>query len=399
MVSALKVSQISSYIGNLIIRDSLLSDVAIQGEISNLSSSGGILYFNLKDEKASLSCIIFRSEAYKFADQLKDGKKIIAKGSISIYEKSSKYQLIVRDLEEIGLGKIYEDFIKLKNKLDSLGLFKKEHKKTISKYPSKIGLITSENGAALYDVLNVFNRRYPFMDIYFYPTTVQGIDAVNQIITALDLLDNMGLDLILITRGGGSFEDLFEFNNEKLAYKVYESQTPIVSAIGHEVDTTIVELVSDLRGATPTEAAEKITPNHIEMIEDLSNEKYKLDKLLFNTLNAFSVSLDYLYKELNYKKPINKIITEEKILENIRERLRQLIEIKFNNYESSLEIQKAKIDRHNSSKILSKGYALLKKDDSYVSNIDNIYKDDSLEIIMHDGQLEVDVIGKVKNGD
>lgn len=391
----LKVSQLSKYIENLVKRDSFLSNISIEGEVSNLSLLSNLIFFDLKDEFASLSCIVFSSNYFDIASKLKEGKKIIASGSISIYEKSSKYQLVVREVDDIGQGKIYEEYIKLKNKLDKEGLFNKEYKKPIPIYPNRMGLITSKKGAALHDVLNALERRYPYLHIYFYPVSVQGERAKEEISSALDCLEGIGLDLILITRGGGSFEDLHVFNDEELSRKVFNLKTPTVSAIGHEIDTSIIELVSDIRAATPTEAAEKISPNKMEMVENLINKKSSLDNKIFEKFNSHELELSYIKKELSYNNPCKKIDME---ISNLKSQYKLLV-YKFSNkfieYENKLKVLGANLDKHNSKRILEKGFSLVYQNNEIVSSVKKINENDQVKVVLKDGDIKAKLTGKV----
>lgn len=398
-MAGLKVSQVSRYIENLLKRDSFLTNLAVEGEVSNLSISAGLVFFKIKDENASLSCIIFRNRSEQLLVMLKDGTKIIARGSINIYEKTSSYQLIVRDIEQTGLGQIYEDFLKLRANLGKEGLFDPANKKSLKAIPSKIGLLTSEKGAALYDVINVISRRFPKLDIYFYPVNVQGMNACEDLIKGIETLDPMGLDLILITRGGGSFEDLFEFNNESLARKVFSATTPVVSAIGHEVDTTIIELVSDLRAATPTEAAEKITPNILDMHKDLEISINKLNEAKFKLLRSLEIELSYIYKDLKFLNPQLKFNLKMEDLDKLLTSLNYSIEKKILAYETKINVLESKLGKHDSNSMISKGYCFVKKDGLLISSIDKIRNNDSLTILIKDGFLNVKVIDKVKYED
>lgn len=392
----LKVSQISKYIENLLKRDSFLTNLSVEGEVSNLTFSAGLVFFKIKDEHATLSCIIFRNKSHDLIDKLKNGGKIIARGSINIYEKTSSYQLIVRDVDQIGHGEIYENFLKLRSNLKDEGLFDLGYKKKLKTVPSKIGLLTSENGAALYDVLNVIERRFPKLDIYFYPVNVQGINACEDLIKGIDILDLMDLDLILITRGGGSFEDLLEFNNEILARKVFSAKTPVVSAIGHEVDTTIIELVSDLRAATPTEAAEKISPNIVDMKKDLEININRIIDAKSRLVRSLEIELSYIYKNLTFLNPLINIDLKLDNLNKAFSRLDHIIDKQLLKKESELMLLDSKLEKYNLDNMINKGHCFIKKDGLLINSIDNIEPNDNLTLLMKDGLLKVKVKDKVK---
>lgn len=399
MAGIISVSQISNYINNVFRTDTYLHGVSIEGEVSNFTNSGGNMFFNLIENKDSLSCIVFRSNSHLFNEIIKDGKKIIAKGNITTYSCQSKYQLIIDQVEESGSGKKYEDYLKIINKLKEEGLFDSKYKRPLPKFPTRIGLITSREGAALEDVTKVFKRRYPYLDIYFYPVRVQGLEVVNSVSMALEVLDDMGLDLILITRGGGSFEDLFEFNSEVLARKVFSCKTPIVSAIGHEVDVSIIELVSDLRSSTPTSAAEDIIPNINAIKNELESCRDKLKSNINKIIDANIFLLDHLNKDLIYLSPERLINTEINELSLMKNKLDNSLKTIVKDNFSDLYILKERLEKYNVEGILSLGYAFVSKGERLVSNMEDIDINDMIKVRLKDGSFIAEVRGKETNGD
>lgn len=313
-----------------------LSSVAVTGEISNLAkAASGHYYFTLKDIKAQIKCAFFANiHRQRLQHELKNGQEVLVYGKISVYEPRGEYQLIVTHVQDTGIGLLYQQYIQLKNKLENIGLFSAERKKILPLFPQKIAIITSPKGAALHDILTTIHRRYPIADTIIYPTEVQGKEAPSQIIHALQKADAEHNDVILLCRGGGSLEDLWAFNDEQLAYAISECLTPIISGVGHETDFTIADFVADVRAATPTAAAEKATPNQIELKNQIQQWQNRLLKLMFSKIEQYQNTLNWINRQLG---------TPEKVLIQPWQRLdyaeRLLKEI------TSSELQK-KLHRH-----------------------------------------------------
>lgn len=399
MMTAIKVSQLSRYLAKLVKRDGFLNNIAVEGEISNLSFSGGNVFFSLKDDTASIDAVIF---SYNLIDQsslLKEGSKVIVEGSINIYERTGHCQIIVRSLQLAGRGDLYAAYLDLKDKLKKEGLFDSAKKKTLPTMPRKIGLITSKNGAALHDVLNILSRRFPYLDIYFYPSRVQGSSVVAEVTEALNYLDKLDLDLIVLTRGGGSFEDLFEFNSEKLTRLVSKLETPLVAAIGHEVDTSLVELAADRRASTPSEAAELISPDHKKLLSDLDMKGNNLLNEMEKIIRANRNTLDYFKNELSYFDPSREINQEKDRLSLFGERLSLAMENNISKSNSKLENLYYKLQKYDYEEYLVSGYSIVKKDGNILNRVKDLKINDGLEIFMADGKLQAKVIDKVEYED
>ena len=267
--SALSVRQLNFYVKNLIEGDPRLSSVLVEGEISNLKNhySSGHIYFTLKDNDASVSCVMFRSFACRIKFTPENGQKVVIRGRVSVYEKDGQYQIYAEEMHESGLGDIAKKFEQTKKKLEAEGLFRQESKRKLPKFPKKIAVVTSSSGAAVRDILNILSRRWALAEVLMCPVSVQGESAVREMSAALDkLYTAKGVDLCIIGRGGGSAEDLWAFNDEKLAYKIYEAPFPVISAVGHETDFTICDFVADLRAPTPSAAAELAVPDSEECL-------------------------------------------------------------------------------------------------------------------------------------
>lgn len=389
------VGQLSNYISNVIRTDSYLQNISVEGEVSNFKNSGGNLFFDLKEGKDSISCIVFRFNSLDISKVLEDGKKVVVKGNLTTYTGQSRYQIRVESVTEVGLGKIYEEYLKTLSELKALGLFDQKYKKSINKYPSKIGLITSKEGAALHDVIKVLNRRYPYLDVYFCPVRVQGVDSIKTILNAIDRLDEMNLDLILITRGGGSFEDLHGFNNIELANRVFMASTPIVSAIGHEVDNTIIEMVSDLRGATPTAAAEMITLDKSSMKMELEGEINSINNSIYRRFDIFSNELLSLQSHLAFLNPSDIIEKKQRDLDDLYKELKFLMNKQVDSASTNLDKLKSHLEKYDQGKILEMGYSIIRLNKDVITSIKDVDLNDDLEVELFDGKLDVKVERKV----
>lgn len=295
-MSAIKVKELNKYIKKYIAMDYLLSDIEVEGEISNFKlHSNGNIYFTLKDDSAKINSIMYSNDSLNLSFTPQDGDNVIVKGSISTYEREGTINLYARQISLKGIGNLHEEFLILKDKLYKEGLFDEEHKLKVPYFPRRVGVITSPTGAAIRDIINVLRRRNSSVDIILYPSNVQGNLAVSQLITALNYFEKHPVDVIIIGRGGGSLEELFEFNNEELARRIYKMNIPIISAVGHEVDYVITDFVSDLRAPTPSAAAELVSMSR----EDLNNSlnlimnrmkrkvEHELDNSTLNLINSF----------------------------------------------------------------------------------------------------------------
>ena len=296
MTGVYTVSQINSYIKNMFVRDFALSNICIAGEISNCKyHTAGHIYFTLKDESASIACVMFASRREGLDFRLSDGQQVEARGQVSVYEKGGSYQLYVKSIRLSGQGELYERYLRLKQELEDMGMFDEMYKKKIPSYAMSIGIVTSPTGAVIRDICNVAHRRNPYTKLVLYPALVQGEGAADSLIRGIRKLDSMGLDVLIIGRGGGSIEDLWAFNEEKLARAIFEAETPIVSAVGHETDFTIADFVADMRASTPSAAAELCTFEYELFERELSQRRDGL-------CSAFIHRLEYAKRLLENKR-------------------------------------------------------------------------------------------------
>ncbi len=390
----LSVTQLNSYVKSIIEQDRNLNNVFVVGEISNFVDHyrSGHLYMSIKDNQSVISAVMFSTSATKLKFKPENGMSVIIRGRVSLYERDGRYQLYIDDMQPDGVGALALAFEQMKEKLSKAGLFNNEHKKPIPRFPSKIGVISSPTGAAVQDILNVLERRYPVADVVFAGVQVQGDSATLSVCKAIRQMNQTDVDVIIIARGGGSTEDLWPFNDEKLAYEIYNSFIPIISGVGHETDFTICDFVADLRAPTPSAAAELATPDIIE-------QKYYISSLRYTIENVFKSFIDDLYFDLNKLTSSQVLLNPEKIIENCELYLDSLNEQINNNYKnillnysSSFAILCSKLDSLSPLKVLSRGYSIVKKDDEIVKDINQIKTEDVVSIHFENGTAKAKII-------
>lgn len=391
-VQALKVSDVNSYIKRLLVTDMILSNISVQGEISNFKHHySGHMYFNLKDEKGKIKSVMFKGDSANLTFIPEEGMEVIATGYISLYERDGEYQLYVRFLKLSGQGDLYKEFEKLKKKLEKEGLFSQENKKPIPFLPRTVGVVTSATGAAVRDIINVLHRRCPVCNIIVYPSAVQGESAPENICEGLRYLDSRGdIDTIITGRGGGSIEELFAFNHEDVARTIHNLKTPIISAVGHETDFTIADFVSDLRAATPSAAAELAVPDIKNLFYDIDNKYNELHKHIFKKINEYKMELKHLNSGIKYFSPINNLKNKKQKLNIVFKDLLYLKEKTIESKKTELLEIKGKLDLLNPLLALEKGYGiLLNKENKLIKSTLDLEIDDYIEILLKDGKLGV----------
>jgi len=390
-IKVITVTALNGYIKKIVDSDFILNNANVKGELSNVKiHSSGHIYFSLKDAFGKINCVMFKSQTHKLKITPRDGMNVIVRGKVSVYEREGAYQIYCNDIEADGEGQLYLAFQKLKEKLENQGLFDSAHKKNIPSFPSEIGIITSETGAAIKDIINVATRRNTKINMLIYPALVQGVNASEEISRGIKYFNSTkDVDLIIIARGGGSIEELWAFNEENLAIEIYNSKIPIITGIGHETDFTIADFVSDYRAPTPSAAAEIAVKN----LKELNNEIKSLRELLLRSVE-FKVTKEYnkvnlLNKSLKINNPLNYIVNQYIHIDNLKESLSN----KFN-FVLLLEKQKlskfnALLQAHNPLNVLNKGYALLQNNEKVViSEISNLKNIKQVKITLKDGSAE-----------
>lgn len=391
---ALSVSQINEYIKNRMDSDELLCSVAIKGEISNYKVyPSGHHYFTLKDDGGAIRAVLFKGNAFRLRFKPDNGMKIIALGRITVYPKDGMYQLYCTDMVLDGIGDLYAAFEQLKKRLGEQGLFDPSHKKPIPLYPKTIGIITSSAGAAIHDMLRIFRKRFPLTKVLLLPVRVQGAEAPGEIAAAIRYANHYCLaDLLIVGRGGGSIEDLWAFNDEKVAYAIYESQIPVISAVGHEPDVTISDFVADLRAATPSNAAELAVPDQDAIRQVLDSMQEIMINTMSRRLKNAKDKLNLLSGCNALQQPDAYIIQQRERLFTLTKRLTSAESANISVYQQRFISNTAKLEAMSPLKILSRGYSMVRSQDGQiVRSIKQIDRGEALNIRVNDGQLQVTV--------
>ena len=389
MQNVYTVAQVNTYIKNMFMQDYLLQKVNVQGEVSNCKyHSSGHIYFTLKDKKGTLSCVMFAGNRKNMDFTLTEGQQVIVEGSIDIYERDGKYQLYARKIKKDGAGALFEQFERLKQELLERGLFAKEYKQPIPRYIRTLGVLTASTGAAIRDIINITRRRNPYVQIILYPAIVQGDAAAPSIVQGIRALEQMGVDVMIVGRGGGSLEDLWAFNTEMVAQAVFDCSVPIISAVGHETDTTIIDYVSDLRAPTPSAAAELAVYDVNALMEQLAGTKEQLTMLMDRRLRMFKMQTEQKKQLLNSLSPMAKV--REKKYQCIRSE--ELLEEAFwkilDRKKYQLQIQIERLSGLSPLQKLQQGYSyVVGSEGKNVRSISQVIPEDMLEIYMTDGKI------------
>ncbi len=386
-MKVLKVTEVNSYIKRIFDNDFILSNLSVEGEISNLKyHSSGHIYFSLKDENSKINCVMFKSDAMSVDFKLADGIKIIVKCRLSNYVKDGSYQLYIKEISESGLGSLHIQFENLKKKLNEEGLFSEDHKKAIPKFIRTLGVITSPTGAAIKDIINVTKRRNDNVDIIIYPALVQGAEAYKTLISGIQYFNKTkNVDAIIIGRGGGSLEELWAFNDESLAREIYKSKTPVISAVGHEVDFTICDFVADIRAATPSSAAEIAIVTKESLREELFNIKSMLNKSINKKLDEEKNNLNNIKRFLHINSPQNIIINSYNTIDGLKWRLNKTLKTKIDIEKEIIFRYNKLLQANNPISILDKGFSVIKDSKGNTIKSKEDLKDGVYEIILKDG--------------
>ena len=417
----ISVGAITRYIKYKLDNDINLQEVYIKGEISNFKRhSRGHFYFTIKDEESRISAIMFSSQTSKVAFEPVDGTKVLVKGRISVFEQTGNYQIYVSEMIEDGVGNLYALYEKLKQDLKKEGLFDESHKKKIPAIPSRVGVVTAPTGAAIRDIISTINRRYPLCEVYLFPSLVQGNGAKEDIVKNIKLADTYELDTLIVGRGGGSIEDLWAFNEEIVARAIYECKTPVISAVGHEVDFTIADFVADVRAATPTGAAEIAVPDKQELNKLIKQLELRSSKNINNIINYNKTVLERIKTSYILKNPMSIYEIKEQKLSNTIEKLNSYIvnyldnkNTRLNNIKTSYilkspnKIYENKQNRYNHLieklevlnplNTLKRGYSITKLNNKVVTDIKSVKKNDELNISIKNGEINAKVLDIKEN--
>lgn len=386
----LTVTQLNTYAKSVIEQDVTLNNVFVIGEISNFVDHyrSGHLYMSIKDNQSVISAVMFAGNASRLKFKPENGMSVIIRGRVSLYERDGRYQLYIDDMQPDGIGALAIAFEQMKEKLSKAGLFDSEHKKRIPEIPEKIGVISSPTGAAIQDVLNVLGRRFPMAEIVFAGVQVQGDSATPTIIDAINKLNKTDADVIIIARGGGSAEDLWPFNDERLAYAIYNSQIPIISGVGHETDFTICDFVADLRAPTPSAAAELAVPDIREQKHYISSLKNTLVNAIENKVKDKQYILEQLIKSSVLKNPEKIIENCELYLDTLTSKINSNFKDTFTCKSSDFAMICSKLDSLSPLKVLARGYSITKKDNNIILNKKDLSVDDNITLQFTDGNVK-----------
>lgn len=412
---SLTVTDINNYIKNIVDGDFFLSNVTLKGEISNLKfHTRGHLYFSLKDENSKINAVMFNYKNLGLNFIPKDGMNVIVKGKVSVFTTGGSYQITVSNMKEDGIGNLYILFEELKRRLEREGLFSPEHKKKLPRIPKKVGVITASTGAAIKDIISTINRRFPLTEIILFPTLVQGVGAKENIVKMINEANESDVDVIILGRGGGSIEDLWAFNEEIVAKAIYNSNKPIVSAVGHEIDFTISDFVSDMRAPTPTGAAELVVPSKVEIQSYLNDYKGRIISVINKKIKSYTDTFSKLKSTYILKNPISMYEIDEQKLDNMLEKLGSIMTYKLEREKSKLNnlskmispnilnrLDKEKIKLENietklkllnPENILKKGYSLTLVEGKIVKSINSVKKGSIIDTKFSDGIIKSEVL-------
>lgn len=398
MKNIYSVGQVNRYVKNLFVQDYVLKKVYVKGEVSNCKyHPSGHIYFSLKDETGVLSCVMFAGHRRGLAFRMKDGDQVVAGGTVDVYERDGRYQLYAKEITQEGEGALYERFLALKKELEEMGMFAQEYKQPIPKFIKTLGVVTAPSGAAVQDIRNISLRRNPYLQIILYPALVQGEGAADSIVKGIQKLDDFGVDVIIVGRGGGSMEDLWAFNEEKVARAIFDCRTPVISAVGHETDFTIADFVADLRAPTPSAAAELAVEQYGKLVDSAVNFRDRLKRGMEAKLRLARLSLEQLQFRFQYLSPETKLRDQRQLLIDYEEALRNAMEQKLKDSRHRLGIYLERYKGLSPLGRLNQGFAFAAdKEGRAVTQISQTEPGDLLEISVTDGVIQAEVIATRK---
>ncbi len=390
-IRTISVSEVNNYVKKVLDKDFILNNLSVKGEISNLKyHSTGHVYFSLKDKTSKINCVMFKSNAQNMNFIMEDGMSVVVTGRLSVYTVNGTFQIYCEEIEKAGLGDLYVKFEALKQKLNEEGYFDSYHKKSLPDNPCKIGVVTSPTGAAIQDIKNVIRRRNKFVDILLYPAQVQGEGAYLTIIEGIEYFNaTNSVDVIIIGRGGGSIEELWAFNEEELAMAIFNSKIPIISAVGHEVDFTISDFVSDVRAATPSQAGELVVSEDILLYDKIKRYNEMLEGYIKSKFDSERTKLESFEKILSLNSPMNKIVNSYLDVEKLKNRLDFIMDSKFKSEKTRIISLNNVLQAHNPINVLAKGYAIIEGENGEVYSRKDDFKDEQfININLRDGSVK-----------
>lgn len=395
---ALSVSETNRYVKGLIESDALLCEIAVRGEISNIKyHSSGHIYFTLKDEESEIAAVMFRAQAQRMNFRADNGMKVTAYGRVSVYEKSGRYQLYVSAMTDDGMGSLYLEYKRLYAKLLGEGLFDESRKKPIPKIPKKIGIVTSPTGAAIRDMLNITERRWQLAEIVIFPSLVQGADAPQTLCAGVEYFNAEGsCDVIIIGRGGGSIEDLWAFNDERLARTVAASDIPVISAVGHEIDFTLCDFASDMRAPTPSAAAELAVPDKAEIIGRFDEALDRIDRSISRSFERRAAALRDKARLIEMRSPVSRLLNIRQKLEHNTQRMDKALDRVLERGRADLSAMANSLNALNPLAVLGRGYSALEKNKKIIGHVSELEVGERVNILLSDGKALAEILAVEK---
>lgn len=398
MASVFTVSQVNSYIKNMFAQDFALNRISIKGEVSNCKyHTSGHIYFTLKDERGTLAAVMFSRYRMGLDFRLEEGMKVVVEGSVEVYERDGKYQLYAKEIKPEGKGDLYLRFELLKKQLEEMGMFAAEYKQEIPAYARTVGIVTAATGAAVQDIINIASRRNPYVQLVLYPALVQGEGAKYSIVKGIKTLDAMNLDVLIVGRGGGSIEDLWAFNEELVAWAIFEAKTPVISAVGHETDVTIADYAADLRAPTPSAAAELAVFDWERFEQDLNGFAYSLQTVMNRRLERERVRLEQIRLKLSLKDPERKLNTMRQYLAELTDKLHNGMEKKQTDAKHRLELLAGRLQGVSPLNKISGGFGYLSDPaNRRITSIDQVSEGMEIQVRVKDGKMKARVTETMK---
>lgn len=393
MKTVYSVGQVNRYVKNMFIQDYVLRKVYVKGEVSNCKyHTSGHIYFSLKDETGVLSCVMFAGQRRGLAFRMKDGDRVVVGGAVDVYERDGRYQMYAKEITLEGAGALYERFLALKAELEEMGMFAPEYKQPIPRFIRRLGVVTAPTGAAVQDIRNISLRRNPYLQIILYPALVQGDGAADSIVKGIRMLDEAGVDTIIVGRGGGLIEDLWAFNEEKVARAIFECRTPIISAVGHEVDFTIADFVADLRAPTPSAAAELAVDDMAQVMYTLSSYQERFQRDMREKIEFQRVRLGQYQMRLKYLSPESRLRDRRQALVDFEDTLRRAMDNKLQQYRHRLGIYLERYQGLSPLAKLNQGYSFVADTDGRgITSVSQVKPGDRVEISVTDGVIQAEV--------
>lgn len=390
MKTIYSVGQVNRYVKNMFVQDFLLQKIYVKGEVSNCKyHTSGHIYFSLKDETGVLSCVMFAGHRRGLSFRMKDGDRVVAGGTVDVYERDGRYQLYAKEITLEGAGALYERFLQLKAELEDMGMFAQEYKQPIPRFIRKLGVVTAPTGAAVQDIRNISLRRNPYLQMILYPALVQGEGAADSISRGIRMLDEVGVDVIIVGRGGGSIEDLWAFNEEKVARAIFECRTPVISAVGHETDFTIADFVADLRAPTPSAAAELAVDDYRSLVESVRAYGERLNRSMRGRVELMRSRLEQYQVKLQYLSPENRLRENCQRLADMDDRIREAFDRRMQESRHRLSIYLERFSGLSPLKKLNQGYShVADEEGKTVTSVTQVRPGDRLTISVTDGSME-----------